>query len=145
MLLHSDGRVELTLPEVPLATNTVVCGGTDPQSLTTDVLRQPIIEIQFASAADGRGYSVARHLRVTLRYAGTLTASGSMLPDQLAYLYKAGFDQVVVDETLLLKHSAEDWLAAHKRCCHDRPYGTQSYSEAAVSGRASVWQQRVSG
>jgi len=51
-----------------------------------------VIAVAFPKFTDGRGYSSARLLRDRLGYAGELRAVGDVLPDQLFYLHRVGFD-----------------------------------------------------
>ncbi len=51
-----------------------------------------LIEIEFPRFSDGRGYSLARLLRERLLYPGELRAVGDVLPDQLRYMSRCGFD-----------------------------------------------------
>lgn len=53
--------------------------------------QQPLIAIAFAAATDGRGFSQARLLR-RRGYAGELRATGAFNRDQLAFLFRCGFD-----------------------------------------------------
>lgn len=65
------------------------------------VLRQhtvPIIEVRFDKFADGRGYTLARLLRSRVGYHGELRAVGDVLPDQLLYLARCGFDSFALKE-----------------------------------------------
>lgn len=69
------------------------------------------IEIDFPAFTDGRGFSIARHLR-RLGFSGELIAAGTLIPDQYAYALQCGFDKVLVDQEQYDRHSKEDWLAA---------------------------------
>jgi uncharacterized protein (DUF934 family) len=57
-----------------------------------DLARFAVIAINFPKFADGRGYSLARLLRERLCYRGELRAIGDVLPDQIFYLQRVGFD-----------------------------------------------------
>jgi uncharacterized protein (DUF934 family) len=62
------------------------------EDLTDDLARFSVIAVDFPKFADGRGYSIARHLRARLGYTGELRAIGDVLRDQMFYLQRVGFD-----------------------------------------------------
>lgn len=62
------------------------------EDLRDDVTRFAVIAIDFPKFADGRGYSIAYHLRARLGYRGELRAIGDVLRDQLFYMQRVGFD-----------------------------------------------------
>ncbi len=62
------------------------------EDLRDDLARFSVIAVDFPKFADGRGYTIARHLRVKLGYAGELRAIGDVLRDQMFYLQRVGFD-----------------------------------------------------
>ena len=55
-----------------------------------------LVVIDFPTFTDGRGYTVARRLRSQLGYQGPLRATGDVLPDQVFYLRRCGFDELDV-------------------------------------------------
>ncbi|MBW8077153.1 MAG: DUF934 domain-containing protein [Gallionella sp.] len=62
------------------------------EDLQHDLGRFAVIAVDFPKFADGRGYSIAYHLRVRLGYQGELRAIGDVLRDQMFYMQRAGFD-----------------------------------------------------
>lgn len=62
------------------------------EDLKNDLSRFAVIAVDFPKFADGRGYTIARHLRTRLGYAGELRAIGDVLRDQMFYLQRVGFD-----------------------------------------------------
>ena len=62
------------------------------QGLEHDIKHFAVIAIDFPVFSDGRGYSLAYHLRARLGYRGELRAIGDVLRDQLFYLQRVGFD-----------------------------------------------------
>ena len=58
------------------------------------VRRAPFIAVTFPKFTDGRGYSTASVLRGRLGYEGPLRATGDVLPDQVFYMARVGFDQL---------------------------------------------------
>lgn len=64
----------------------------DPATIAPDLARIDMIAVRFDSAADGRGYTLARLLRERHGYRGELRAVGEVLRDQIFYLSRCGFD-----------------------------------------------------
>jgi uncharacterized protein (DUF934 family) len=62
------------------------------EELQNDTKKFSVIAVNFPKFADGRGYSIAHHLRVRLGYRGELRAIGDVLRDQLFYMQRVGFD-----------------------------------------------------
>jgi uncharacterized protein (DUF934 family) len=62
----------------------------DAAALAPHLGSVPLIAVQFPTFSDGRGYSIAHHLR-RLGYAGDLRAIGEVLVDQLYLLKRVGF------------------------------------------------------
>jgi uncharacterized protein (DUF934 family) len=60
--------------------------------LKNDLARFAVIAVDFPKFTDGRGYSIAMHLRTRLGYAGELRAIGDVLRDQMFYMQRVGFD-----------------------------------------------------
>ena len=65
------------------------------EALQDDVNKFAVIAVDFPKFADGRGYSIAYHLRSRLGYTGELRAIGDVLRDQMFYLQRVGFDAFV--------------------------------------------------
>jgi len=65
------------------------------EALRDDIEKFQVIAVDFPKFADGRGYSIAYHLRNRLNYAGELRAIGEVLRDQMFYLQRVGFDAFV--------------------------------------------------
>jgi len=63
-----------------------------PQELGHDAAHFGVIAFEFPAFADGRAFSHASLLRARYRYRGELRATGSILPDQLHFLERCGFD-----------------------------------------------------
>lgn len=64
----------------------------DVYELRGKVARFELIAIQFPAFTDGRGFSSARLLRERLGFVGELRAVGDILPDQIFYLLRCGFN-----------------------------------------------------
>ncbi len=65
------------------------------EELQNDAAKFSVIAVDFPKFADGRGYSIAHHLRVRLNYRGELRAIGDVLRDQMFYMQRVGFDAFV--------------------------------------------------
>lgn len=66
------------------------------EALRDDVAKFSVIAVDFSKFADGRGYSIAYHLRNRLNYRAELRAIGDVLRDQLFYMQRMGFDAFAV-------------------------------------------------
>lgn len=71
-------------------------------------LDAPLIRIAFPSFADGRGFTLARLLRLR-GYTGRLRAQGHVISDQYAMVRRAGFDEVEIDDTLAARQPVGEW------------------------------------
>jgi uncharacterized protein (DUF934 family) len=68
----------------------------DPATLRAWLDRVPLVAVDFPKFTDGRGYSIGHLLRTRYGYRGELRAIGDVLPDQLDYLRRVGFDAYAV-------------------------------------------------
>lgn len=73
--------------------------GDDARALLPFLDRLALVEVNFPSFGDGRGYSAARILREA-GYAGELRAVGQVLIDQLSHMRRCGFDSFAPDKRL---------------------------------------------
>ncbi|WAT19027.1 DUF934 domain-containing protein [Aurantiacibacter sp. MUD11] len=73
--------------------------GDDARDLLPHLARLHLVEVNFPSFTDGRGYSAARLLREH-GYTGELRAVGDVLVDQLAYMRRCGFDAFAPERPL---------------------------------------------
>ena len=97
-LAHRPGPLALRL-----------AGDSDPAVLEAeDLAKFEMIAIHFPHFTDGRGYSLARHLRERLGFKGELRATGDILKDQLDFLARCGFDSFEITDASALKA----WQAA---------------------------------
>jgi uncharacterized protein (DUF934 family) len=69
-----------------------------------------MIRIDFPSSHDGRGFSIARHLRL-IGYQGRLRAHGAVLADQYAMARRCGFDEVEISDARAARQPQDQWLA----------------------------------
>ncbi|MGR8933240.1 MAG: DUF934 domain-containing protein [Gammaproteobacteria bacterium] len=70
----------------------------DVATIVADLQHFQLIEIEFPSFADGRGFSQARLLRHRYHYGGELRAVGQFLRDQLFYLQRVGFNAFALEK-----------------------------------------------
>ncbi|KZY06043.1 MULTISPECIES: DUF934 domain-containing protein [unclassified Sulfitobacter] len=77
-----------------------------------------MIRVDFPSFADGRGFTIARALRLR-GYTGRLRARGHVIADQYAMARRAGFDEVEIDEELAARQPEDQWLARADWQAHD--------------------------
>jgi len=73
--------------------------GDDARELIGHLDRLALVEVNFPSFADGRGYSAARILREA-GYTGELRAVGDVLVDQLSHMRRCGFDAFAPDRPM---------------------------------------------
>ncbi|MGB1235876.1 MAG: DUF934 domain-containing protein [Planktomarina sp.] len=81
----------------------------DPRLATEIVLTAPMLRIDFPSFADGRGFTIAAHLR-RLGFTGALRARGHVIADQYAMARRSGFDEVEISDDLAKRQPAEQWM-----------------------------------
>lgn len=85
--------------------------GEQAASLAGDLNSLPVIAIEFPTFNEGRGYSVARHLREKYGYKGEIRAVGSVSRDRLRFMQRCGIDAFEFDAgddqtTLAAAHAA---------------------------------------
>jgi len=69
--------------------------------LPEDFSIAPVIAINFPIFSDGRGYSIAKDLRILKNYQGEIRAVGDVLLDQLNAMERCGFDAFELCDDLL--------------------------------------------
>jgi uncharacterized protein (DUF934 family) len=77
-----------------------------------------LIRIEFPNFTDGRGFSLARQLRM-MGFQGRLRAVGQVLPDQYAMVRRCGFDEVEIDKILAARQPERQWQARADWRSHD--------------------------
>lgn len=110
-----------TAPEAP-GQRLSLPNDADPASVVLQGIG--VVELHFPRFTDGRAFSQAFLLRRRLGFAGTLRATGDVLPDQLLQMQRCGFTEAVLraDQSLekarqLLAHypafyQVDAWTAA---------------------------------
>lgn len=67
-----------------------------------------IIRVDFPSFADGRGFTIARMLRLR-GFEGRLRAHGHLISDQYAMARRSGFDEVEISQALAARQPEGEW------------------------------------
>ena len=80
----------------------------DPADITLSPSLQ-MIRVDFPSSGDGRGFTIARQLRLR-GFTGRLRARGHVISDQYAMARRAGFDEVEISDDLAARQPEAEWL-----------------------------------
>lgn len=126
-----DAALAAKAPEQKLGV--LVPNDIHPRQLAPVQDRLDLIAVQFPQHKDGRGFSLGRMLRQQ-GFAGTLRASGHILPDQFGFALHDGFDEVEIDEAQAARQPVEQWL-------HARALISESYQQTA-GGVPTIFQRR---
>jgi len=74
----------------------------EPDAIVEDILyalpKLTLVVLQFEVFADGRAFSQARLLRDRYEFAGDIRAMGDVIRDQLAFMYRCGFNQFEIPD-----------------------------------------------
>lgn len=97
-------------PDTETATWLDVSSDTDPTQLADQAADATHIRVNFPSFADGRGFTIARQLRL-MGFDGRLRAQGHVIADQYAMARRSGFDEVEIGDDLATRQPVEQWLA----------------------------------
>lgn len=90
--VHEEPAVSLdSFLDQSNATAVRIEAGEDARLLLPFLERLSLIEVDFPTFGDGRGYSAAQILRES-GYTGELRASGDVLLDQISHMRRCGFD-----------------------------------------------------
>jgi uncharacterized protein (DUF934 family) len=113
----ADGFVALA--EVGPDTRAVDLANTDDATALAPYLAQiALIRIAFPAFNDGRGFTLARRLRM-MGYTGRLRAKGHVLADQYAMARRCGFDEVEISDDLAARQPAPQWQFRADWRAHD--------------------------
>jgi uncharacterized protein (DUF934 family) len=77
-----------------------------------------MIRITFPVFSDGRGFTLARRLRV-MGYSGRLRAQGQVIADQYAMARRCGFDEVEISDDLAARQPEDQWQFRADWRAHD--------------------------
>ena len=103
---------------------------TDPASLKTQLDGIQMIRVDFPSFADGRGFTIARMLRL-MGYDGRLRAKGHVISDQYAMARRVGFDEVEISDDLATRQPEDQWLFRANWQSHNYQARLRAQSNAA--------------
>ncbi len=109
-----------------------------PNDGDLEVLKNQLDQIQmlvldFPAFTDGRSYSIASTLKQQYYYQGELRATGDILPDQIHFMWRCGFDSLEVKD---------DSLA--EVIINKSPPFTAFY-QTAIKGERPIYKQRELG
>ncbi len=90
----------------------------DPTMLSDRLSAIDLIRVRFPEFADGRGFTIARVLRM-MGFSGRIRAGGHVIADQYAMARRAGFDEVEIDDELAARQPEEQWLRRADWRSHD--------------------------
>ena len=90
----------------------------DPSVLADRLDAIDLVRIDFPSFADGRGFTIARRLRL-MGYQGRLRAKGHVISDQYAMARRSGFDEVEISDDLAKRQPQSHWQARANWRDHD--------------------------
>lgn len=90
---------------------------TDPSTLA-QFAGATAIRVDFPSFADGRGFTLAKMLRLA-GFKGRLRANGHVIADQYAMARRSGFDEVSISDDLAARQPQDQWLARADWQAHD--------------------------
>ena len=106
----------------PLGTDQDVIAVDVPSDVRPDDIPLPkglqMIRVDFPQSADGRGFTLARQLRLR-GYTGRLRACGHVIADQYAMARRSGFDEVEIPDDLAARQPQDQWLARANWRDHD--------------------------
>jgi uncharacterized protein (DUF934 family) len=94
-----------------------VASDTRPEALP-DVSGAGLVAVAFPAFSDGRGFTLARHLRER-GFKGRLRARGHVIADQYAMARRSGFDEVEISDDLAARQPADQWRFRADWQAHD--------------------------
>lgn len=90
----------------------------DPADLADRLEGLAMIRVDFPGFADGRGFTIARTLRL-MGYRGRLRARGHVIADQYTMARRCGFDEVEISDDLAARQPEDQWLFRAAWQAHD--------------------------
>ena len=107
------------LPDATPETSSIdVPSDADPADLKDHLDGLRMVRIDFPSSADGRGFTIARQLRL-MGYDGRLRARGHVIADQYAMARRSGFDEVEISDDLAARQPEDQWQFRAQWQAHD--------------------------
>ena len=104
--------------DTPIPFGVDLASDADPEIARPFLDRALAIRVDFPSFADGRGFTIARRLRL-MGYKGRLRARGHVIADQYAMARRSGFDEVEISEELAERQPEDQWLFRADWQAHD--------------------------
>jgi uncharacterized protein (DUF934 family) len=95
----------------------------EPELVAEHLATWSCIGIHFPTFMDGRGFSLARLIREHYDYKGELRAFGHIIPDQLFFLVRCGFDTFSFGESQQIADPQNyfDSFSVNYQNCVDQP------------------------
>ena len=81
---------------------------TRPEAIPGDFTGVALVRIAFPNCSDGRGFTLARHVRAK-GYGGRMRATGPLIAAQYAMARRSGFDEVEIPDELAARQPADQW------------------------------------
>lgn len=103
---------------LPSARAVDLAGTDDPTPLSNLLGQIALIRVTFPAFNDGRGFTVARRLRM-MGYKGRLRAHGPIVADQYAMARRVGFDEVEIPDDLAARQPEDQWRFRADWRAHD--------------------------
>lgn len=95
-----------------------IASDTNPAALPGLTEGAEVVRVAFPAFSDGRGFTLARHLRAA-GFGGRLRAAGHVLADQYAMARRSGFDEVEIAPDLAARQPEDQWRARADWRAHD--------------------------
>lgn len=119
-------------------------GTDDPAHIdgVRELVKLPLIAIEFAQFVDGRGFSIGRLLRERYGFKGELRAFGDVFRDTLSYLARCGFNAFALKDGKSLDdalHAFDDFSDAYQNAVDQPvPYYRRRLAAAPAASAATA-------
>lgn len=107
-IINSNGQIIQSDVQFNLIANNI-----DADEIIQKFSKKGAIAIEFPSHSDGRGFSLAKALRIK-GFEGQLRAIGPVIPDQFPDLLSCGFNEIEISDEQLARQPIEQWQNALK-------------------------------
>jgi len=97
---HRERLLEAKASEVIQALAVRIGPAMEIEQIAADQSHFDLIVLEFEAFTDGRPFSTAQLLRDKYGFSGQIRAEGDIVPDQLAFLIRCGFDQIVLPQKI---------------------------------------------
>ena len=105
--INQEGQIS-EITDGDAAANALPVGDVVSHDQITQLLDLPTVRLQVDGFADGRGFSVARQLRL-LGFAGVIEVIGDLLPDQMPMAAASGIDAILIRAEHALRCEESQW------------------------------------